>query len=91
MSRMISAISVLVLGTGVGVPARHQDHAGEPNRRRDFVLTTLRNVVANLPSDVRLMLLEARLDERQLTLRGQTAQHRDAERITEAVNRVPAV
>ena len=50
-----------------------------------------REFVAALPEDVRVMLLDARLDQRQLTLRGQTAGHRDAERIVEALNRVPGV
>ncbi len=35
------------------------------------------------------MLLEARVDDKQLSLRGQTAEHRDAERIAETIGQVP--
>ncbi len=49
---------------------------------------TLRNVVAALPEDVRVMLLTARIDGTQMNLHGQTAEHRDAERIVEAINTV---
>ncbi len=54
-------------------------------------LPVLRNVVASLPPDVRVMLIDARIDAKQMTLRGQTAAHRDAERIVEAINRVPGL
>ena len=53
-------------------------------------MAVLRDVVAGLPDDVRVMLIDARLDSRQLSLRGQTAAHRDAERIVEAINRTAA-
>ncbi len=51
-------------------------------------LDALRDVVAALPEDVRIKLLKTRIETRQLTLRGQTARHRDAERIAEAVGSV---
>lgn len=51
-------------------------------------LDTFRDVVAGLPADLRILLTDARLDERQFTLRGQTVEHRDAERIVEAINQV---
>jgi type II secretory pathway component PulL len=52
------------------------------------LLEDLRDFVARLPGDVRIRLLELTLDAEQLTLRGQTADHRDAERIAEAVSTV---
>ena len=54
-------------------------------------LDVLRLVVAELPSDVRVMLTEARMEESQVVLRGQTVEHRDAERIVEAVNAAPGL
>lgn len=58
---------------------------------RHAALDTLRCFTAELPADVRLMLLDWRIDSTQLTARGRTADHRDAERIAEAVNRVPGL
>lgn len=52
-------------------------------------LATLRDIVAGLPTDVRVMLLDVRLDDKQLTIRGQTLKHRDAERIVETINNLP--
>jgi hypothetical protein len=51
----------------------------------------LRQLAAALPSDVRIMLTDARVDESQLVLRGQTVEHRDAERIAEALAAVPGL
>ncbi len=54
-------------------------------------LDMLRQLAAALPSDVRIMLTDARVDESQLVLRGQTVEHRDAERIAEALAAVPGL
>jgi len=48
----------------------------------------LRDMVAGLPADVRIMLLDATIDARQLTLHGHTTRHRDAELIAEAIGRI---
>lgn len=52
-------------------------------------LAVLREIVAGLPDDVRVMLSDVRVDGTHVTLRGQTAEHRDAERIVETMNRIP--
>lgn len=54
-------------------------------------LDVLRGFVAALPPDTRILLNEARMDESQLILRGQSVEHRDAERIAEAVSAAPGV
>lgn len=54
-------------------------------------LDMLRCFVAELPDDVRVFLEQARLDEDQVSLRGRTAEHRDAERIVEALAKVPGL
>jgi hypothetical protein len=51
-------------------------------------LEALRGVVAALPSDVRIMLTDLRIDEKQIALHAQTGQHRDAERIAEAIGTI---
>lgn len=51
-------------------------------------LDVFREFVTQLPADVRVSLQEARIDNKQVLLRGVTAEHRDAERIAEAVRRV---
>jgi hypothetical protein len=56
---------------------------------RYAALASLREFVGNLPSDVRVLLLDWNSDHSQLSVRGRTADHRDAERISECVNRVP--
>lgn len=56
--------------------------------RRPAPLRILREFAASVPADVRLTLHEARVDEKQLTLRGLTTEHRDAERITESLHRL---
>ncbi|MCC7291864.1 MAG: hypothetical protein IT449_07375 [Phycisphaerales bacterium] len=54
-------------------------------------LDAFRGFVAELPPDVRIFLDQIRLDENQMALRGTTAEHRDAERIAEALSRVPGI
>lgn len=54
-------------------------------------LEILRGIVAELPPDVRVLLESARVEGRQVMLRGRTVEHRDAERIVEAVSRVPGL
>lgn len=54
-------------------------------------LDVLRCFVAELPDDVRVFLEQARLDEDQVSLRGRTTEHRDAERIVEALAKVPGI
>ncbi len=71
--------------------SREASTGGSSTAPRLDPLDGLRNVVEGLPSDVRVMLLGARLDEKQWTLRGQTMNHRDAERIVEAINSIPGV
>lgn len=51
-------------------------------------LTVLRHAAAFIPDDVRINLTELTIDEHQLSLRGQTRDHRDAERISEALHRI---
>ncbi|MEK6677212.1 MAG: hypothetical protein AABZ47_16360 [Planctomycetota bacterium] len=62
-----------------------QAKAPLPNTKTSSPLDGFRDFVAALPDDVRVMLLDARLDETQWTLRGQTVEHRDAERIVETL------
>lgn len=59
--------------------------------RRPAPLRILREFAASVPADVRITLHEARVDEKQLTLRGLTAEHRDAERITESLHRLASL
>lgn len=54
-------------------------------------LDVLREFVAQLPADVRITLQEARIDDKQMALRGLTAEHRDAERIAESLHKLPGV
>lgn len=54
-------------------------------------LHVLREFVESIPSDVPILVHEARIDGQQLTLRGMTREHRDAERLVEALNRVAGV
>ncbi|MEK6674123.1 MAG: hypothetical protein AABZ47_00545 [Planctomycetota bacterium] len=63
-----------------------QAKAPLPNTKTSSPLDGFRDFVAALPDDIRVMLLDARLDEAQWTLRGQTVEHRDAERIVETLN-----
>lgn len=51
-------------------------------------INDLRQFVAHLPSEVRVLVLEVNIDEQQIALRGLTADHRDAERISEAVRAI---
>jgi len=67
----------------------HSGADSETLRLSEGPLETLRQIVAELPEDVRIMLDEMRLDEQQVTLRGKTASHRDAERIAESMGNVP--
>lgn len=62
-----------------------------PPAATSLPLDTLRGIVAGLPPDVRVLLESARVEGRQVMLRGRTAEHRDAERIVEAVSRVPGL
>ncbi|MCP4589438.1 MAG: hypothetical protein GY842_01710 [bacterium] len=55
------------------------------------LLDDLRRLTAGLPADVRIRLTELKIDARQLTLRGHTADHRDAERIVETVSNIPTL
>jgi hypothetical protein len=54
-------------------------------------LDVLREFVALLPGDVRITLQEARIDDKQIALRGLTAEHRDAERIAESMHKLTGV
>lgn len=54
-------------------------------------LDVLREFVVQLPNDVRITLQEARIDDKQMALRGLTAEHRDAERIAESLHKLPGV
>ena len=58
---------------------------------RYAAIDTLRHFVAGLPQDVRVLLLDWSIDGSRLSIRGQTADHRDAERITEVVNAIPGL
>jgi len=51
-------------------------------------LNDLRAFIDRLPGDVRITLLEANIDAQQASLRGITADHRDAERIADAVRAI---
>lgn len=74
-----------------GLTRRTKSSEGDLARTLPAPLDVLRGFVTALPSDTRILLSEARVDESQLILRGQTVEHRDAERIAEAVNAVPSV
>jgi len=67
----------------------HSGADSETLRLSEGPLETLRQIVAELPEDVRIMLDEVRLDQQQVTLRGKTASHRNAERIAESMGNVP--
>ena len=68
--------------------SRSSAEAG-PSEDRHAAIDALRHFVAALPQDVRVGLQDWSIDRSQLSIRGQTADHRDAERITEAVNAIP--
>jgi hypothetical protein len=51
-------------------------------------LELLREIAASLPTDAPIMLTSARLEAGQFVLRGQTSEHRQAERIAEAIGKV---
>ncbi len=53
--------------------------------------TVLREFVAALPGDLRILLNEARIEGGQFVLRGATVSHRDAERISEVLGTVEGV
>ena len=59
----------------------------EPDDRL-AALTLLRRIAELVPDDVRINVLEMAVDRHQLTLRGQTRDHRDAERIAESIGRI---
>ena len=74
-----------------GLTRHHEQPDGGTSGPPVAPLDTFRNIVDRLPEDVRVMLIDVRLDHKQITLRGQTARHRDAERIVEAMNTIPGV
>ena len=65
------------------------------SKQKEVVLpppfVALRNIVEMIPNDVPVLLNETRIDEHHLSMRGQTREHRDAERIVEAINKVPGI
>ena len=61
----------------------------EADGDRLATMTVLRDFVDALPGDVRINLLDWNMDRSQLSMRGRTTQHRDAERIAECLNRIP--
>jgi len=74
-----------------GLTRRAKSPASDLPRLLPPPLEVLRSFVAALPEDVRILLNEARVDESQLLLRGQTVEHRDAERIAETMNLAPGL
>ena len=76
---------------GVTRTARSSASSAGPFQDRDAAIDALRHFVAALPQDVRIRLLDWSIDRSQLSVRGQTTGHRDAERITEAVNAIPGL
>lgn len=54
-------------------------------------LRLLRDAVAALPGDVRIMLQDLRIEGGQLVMHGRTAEHRDAERIVERLATLPQI
>ncbi|MCK6464030.1 MAG: hypothetical protein L6Q93_04165 [Phycisphaerae bacterium] len=62
-----------------------------PDSPADAPLDALRAWVAELPADVRIFLENVRLDGNQIALRGKTVEHRDAEKIVEALSKVEGV
>ncbi len=58
---------------------------------RYAALDTLRDLAGRLPDDVRVLLIDWDFDGDQLSLRGRTRDHRDAERIADCVGRVPGI
>lgn len=79
---MLCALALIVVWIGM------MNLQTRTTRQRLQSVDAQRSVVDVIPEDIRIMLTNANLDGRQLTLRGQTAEHRDAERIVEAVNRI---
>jgi len=55
------------------------------------VFDDLRDLIEGLPVDVRIRLMELNIDPQQLSMRGHTADHRDAERIVETINGIPTL
>lgn len=74
-----------------GLTSTGRSRVATDPRSRPRPLEVLRNWVANLPSDIRVLLTNARLEGDHMSLRGQTTSHRDAERIVEAVNTIPGL
>ena len=68
---------------GVTRPVLEQDMSLD-----DSALDRWRDIVAAWPADVPLQLLEARLESGQVTIRGRAREHRDAERLAEAMGNV---
>lgn len=52
---------------------------------------TLQEVFAALPNGVRLDVAELRVDQREVTIRGETGSHADAERIARALDSLPGL
>ncbi|MBN1510667.1 MAG: hypothetical protein JXB13_01510 [Phycisphaerae bacterium] len=61
--------------------------AAEIARPRLQLLADIRDWASRIPDDVRILVSELHVDAQQLSLRGQTRDHRDAERIGESVAR----
>ncbi len=57
-------------------------------RDRLASLVALRELAGSLSSDIRLRLQDVTIDDRRFVLRGETRDHRDAERIAEAVGSI---
>ena len=59
--------------------------------RRTDALRSLQAIVAGLPTDLRLDLDEIRIDGADVTLRGRTRDHHQAERLTKSLDRLDGV
>lgn len=58
---------------------------------RLLLLNDLATFVSGLSEDLRVRLVEVNIDAQQFSLRGQTTDHRHAERIAEALRQVPQI
>ena len=74
-----------------GITQKHPSSTQNNARGLGPPLEFLREWVARLPEDVRLEVANIRVDDRQCLLRGRTVEHRDAERMVEAMNALPGV
>jgi hypothetical protein len=86
VERLLPGAALRLASERVRIEGLTQSRTAEP-AVAGCPLDALREVVTHLPQDVRIMLASIQVNEQQLILRGQTTEHREAERIADAVNK----